>query len=278
MPQDFPIGVWYQPVSSFPKWQSRGINFLMGYESEGNTVSYSTWKAAAVAHGMKYIVQLKSQGSAAVPGPLSGADNSDPNLLAIILPDEPDGAGNLSPGQILDMYNAAKTMCPSKPVFTNWDGWKTQWRPFNDYRCYAIGSDWIGMDYYPFNRGEANATAPNLGMSMFASRLDFVKQAGGSAGGAKKYFAAIECSDQGMRVQGWMQDPANAINGQLRSAVSRGPTINEMSKQIALAVSKGYNGIFYFPDDIGNGFNGFDSTPTDVANAMTGINDYLRNL
>src|SRR3954469_24226582 len=53
----FIIGVWYQPIDSFAKWKARGINTLVGYESNGNTVSREQWTAAARKAGLSYIIK-----------------------------------------------------------------------------------------------------------------------------------------------------------------------------------------------------------------------------
>jgi hypothetical protein len=46
------IGVWYQPVSSFPKWKARGINTLVGVELEnGGQPGTPAQQAAFVPEG-----------------------------------------------------------------------------------------------------------------------------------------------------------------------------------------------------------------------------------
>lgn len=271
----FPIGVWYQPSSSFSKWVGRGINCLVGYESEGGTVSYASWKSNAVANGLKYIVQYKN-------GPLTSADNSDPNLMAVMLPDEPDGAGNLTPGQILDMSNSIRAMLPSKPIFLNLDGVKMQWRPFDDYRCYALAADIISMDMYPLNakgspsyiEGPIPSGNGTGGLSL-AERVDYMKKFGAAAGGSKQYWCAIESGDQNLKVQAWLHDPANQPQGEILAAAMRGPTVTELTREVSAAVKHGCNGFFYFPDRIGVNFENFDDTPTENASAMTALNTYL---
>src|SRR5947207_13324788 len=53
----FIIGVWYQPASSFQKWKDRGINTLIGYESEGNSVSRDAWMRSAREAGLFYVAK-----------------------------------------------------------------------------------------------------------------------------------------------------------------------------------------------------------------------------
>ena len=49
----FPIGVWTQPMSSFDKWKSRGINTLIEYQGDGATIEQ--WSQAARDREMYYI-------------------------------------------------------------------------------------------------------------------------------------------------------------------------------------------------------------------------------
>src|SRR5258706_10368328 len=46
----FPIGVWSQPLGTFDKWQSRGINTVINYEPYGGTNTIDQWSDAANAH------------------------------------------------------------------------------------------------------------------------------------------------------------------------------------------------------------------------------------
>ena len=181
----FIVGVWFQPTSSFAKWKARGINTLVGYESEGNTVTRQQWIAAAQAAGLSYMVSPDNDSIA--------QDTTDANLLAWTQRDEPDGAGNVSPQQILANYKAYKALAPDKNILVNFDGWKMQFRPDADYQMYCQGGDWLAFDYYIINRGEGPANIPKIG-----STLDHLKSV---SGGNKKYLAFIECSDQKLNFQ-----------------------------------------------------------------------------
>src|SRR4051794_1107851 len=142
----FLIGVWYQPASSFQKWKDRGINTLIGYEGEGGSVSREQWMAAARQAGLFYVVKPPTDAAELK------SEAADPHLLAYEQPDEPDGGGNLPPETIVANFKTWKQLAPDKPVLLNFDGWKTQWRPAEDYVEYCKGADWVALDYYILNR------------------------------------------------------------------------------------------------------------------------------
>jgi hypothetical protein len=262
MDTPFTIGIWYQPVDLFDLWASRGINTLFGYEP-GTGVAYADWKARAAATGMRYLTQWVGRDGGAV---LNAADDSDPNLLAVMLPDEPDGAGNLTPGQILDLSLQIRKVLPSKPIFLNIDGWKTQWRPAVDYIAYAAACDWMSLDYYPLNHDGDPAK-----IAFLADRVRFMQQI---AGGQKQLFCAIETSNQLLAEQPWTAaiDP---VRGRPLREFLRGPTAVEVTEQVATVTRQGLVGIFYFPDVIGTGWVSFDGTPPDIAATITVINRML---
>src|SRR5688500_12600677 len=56
----FPIGVWSQPMYTFDKWQSRGINTMFKFESYGNTNTIDQWSAAANQRGLYQIREPRS--------------------------------------------------------------------------------------------------------------------------------------------------------------------------------------------------------------------------
>jgi hypothetical protein len=255
----FIIGVWYQPTSSFAKWKSRGINTLVGYESEGNTVSRQQWTAAAQQAGLSYLMAPTSDA-----GEIQ-QDAADANLLAWTQRDEPDGAGNVSPAQIVANYKAYKALAPAKNVLVNFDGWKMQWRPDSDYQQYSQGGDWLAFDYYIINRGEGPANIPKIGTTL--DRLKAV------SGGGKKYLVFIECSNQKLNLQSWANNPDQS--GTPPGPRMRAPTAAEMNQEIQLAVQHGASGIVYFPDIIGNGWQGFDGITPDLEAAMKQTNAQL---
>src|SRR5258708_12181735 len=54
-PPSFIIGVFSQPVSSFPKWKARGINTLVSSQPEGGRVKKEDCEAAATAAGLFFM-------------------------------------------------------------------------------------------------------------------------------------------------------------------------------------------------------------------------------
>lgn len=249
----FIVGVWYQPVSSFPKWKARGINTLVGYEDEGGAVTLDQYKQAAAVNGLFLILQSSV---------CRTQDYADPSVLAIMAtPDEPDGVGNVAPADMATRYAATKLLT-AKPVFINFDGWKMQYRPPADYVAYCAAADWLGMDFYPVNRGTSGA------ITQIGDRLDDL----GLYGKGKPRIAFIETSDQDLRVQAWALDttwgPAPAVT-------MRGPTSAEVTSEVTLAVAHGATAIVYFADQIGMNFEGYDGTPADVAATITTLSDGL---
>jgi hypothetical protein len=253
----FLIGVWYQPMSNFAKWKSRGVNTLVGFASE-NTVARDTWMQAARKAGLFYIVKPTDD-----PADLK-SDLADPNLLAWEQPDEPDGGGGIPPAKIVENYKAWKA-AGDKPVLLNLDGWRTQYGKPEEYIEYCQGADWIAFDYYIINRGEGPDNIKKIG-----ERLDKLKE---WTGGKKRLFVFIECSDQNLRVTDWAATPD--ATGKPAGPRMRCPTADEMKKQIDVAVAHGASGIIYFPDVIGRGWESFDGTPPACDAAMKEVNRKL---
>jgi hypothetical protein len=257
------IGVWYQPSHSFDQWKARGINTLMGYESEGNTVAMPDWKLRARNAGLNYICQ---------PSDDLAADAADPNLIAwLLLPDEPDGAGNKKPEEMLAGYKALKAAAPNKPVLINFDGWQMKWKPESMYAEYLKACDWAAVDVYPFNGGQLQT------IDDYTKRIDELNRAGG---GGKRLLAFMECGDQNLKAQDWVQtvyltekgDLTNTKTDQPVAARMRAPTPAEMKQEIDALVAHGVTGIIYFPDKIGKGWEAFDNTTPELEAAMIKIN------
>lgn len=257
-PPKFLIGVWYQPASNFDKWKARGINTLVGCPLGAEGVSREQWMDAARKAGFFYIVKPTDD-----PEDLK-KDLVDPNLLAWEQPDEPDGAGDLPPEKIIANYKAWKA-AGDKPIFLNVDGWKTQYRPTADYLQYFQGADWIGFDYYVINRGEGPGNIARLG-----ERLDKIKL---WTGGKKKIYVFIESSDQDLKITDWAATPD--ATGKPIGTKMRGPTADEMKREIEVSVAHGAAGIIYFPDVIGKGWENFDGTTPECEAMMKDLNAKL---
>jgi hypothetical protein len=119
VPSDvFPIGVWTQPVSSFDKWKSRGVNTLIEYQGDGATIEQ--WSQAARDRDMYYIRR-----------PLSNpfTDVGDENLLAWALPDEPEITTKYSPETLQGWIDGWKQADPNRPIWVNFSGgWVLRWQ------------------------------------------------------------------------------------------------------------------------------------------------------
>src|SRR5215208_2204697 len=77
----FPIGVWSQPINTFDKWQSRGINTVINYEPYGGQDSIDAWSNAANAHNFYQVRQPRAN---------PANDLNETRLLAWMHADEPD--------------------------------------------------------------------------------------------------------------------------------------------------------------------------------------------
>lgn len=253
-----PIGAWYQPVSSFTKWKARGINTLIGYESQGNTVTKAQYLAAVKAAGLNVWLQW----SAATPD-----DLTNPIVTGIInTPDEPDGVGAKTPAQMQAQYVTIRAALVKAnrnlPVWIDFDGNKIPYNPASTYTAYAQGYDVAGEDVYPFNYAVVG------GISAITDRVHRLQQAGG-----KPVVAVLECSNQDINKQPWTAQ--NDSTGTPLGPKMRGLTAAEFTQEFNTAVAAGAVAIVYFPDQIGAGWEGYDGTPADVAAAMTTANATL---
>jgi hypothetical protein len=251
---DNTVAVWYQPVSSFQKWHDRGVTTLVGYESEGGSVSQDTWMAAAKKAGLNVILQSTA---------LRPQDRNDSNVIAIIVaPDEPDGAGNVSPGGIVDAVLAVRQVT-NKPVGVNFDGNQVPWKSVAVYAAYAAPVDFCCFDVYPFNFGCQTIASATTIIKADVAKL---KQAIGN----KPLYAFGECSNQDLGKQPWTQ--GNDASGTPLSPKMRGPTALETIQEWIVFKQAGVAGVWWFPDMIGLGWEGFDGTQPDTAGALTALN------
>lgn len=239
----FPIGVHGQPLSSFDKWKSRGVNTLFQYEGENNaqgvpTVSMKLWSDTAASKGLYYV---------RAPSANPADDLQEKYLIAWAQKDEPDLSNhNPNPATNIDIYQNWKAIAPSKPVWINFAGPSITVGGAN-YTQWDKAGDWIASDWYPINWARYN-------------NINFVGKATeklkADAGGVpKKYFSYIETS--------W-QKLAGSV---------RGPTKDEFRGEVWSAIIHGASGIIYFPQvvpdkTIGGSFS-YDGTPADVAAEMT---------
>lgn len=249
----FPIGVWYQPLSSFGKWGGRRVNTLWGYEGEGGTVTADAWCAGAVAGRFNYVLQDTAA---------TRAHWNDLNCIAISYPDEANATG---PGDVpippeqLQARRAADRQWTAKPILLNFDGWKLQWQSDDLVKAYCDTADWLALDYYVVNRGEGISAWPRV-----QAQIDRLKR----LAPGKPIIVFIECSDQNLRIQDWLHTPANQPQGEQQAALMRGPTAQEQTYELDQAFAAGC-GVVYFPDRIGKNWEAFDATPDANAAGMS---------
>jgi hypothetical protein len=238
--------VWFQPSSSDLKWKSRGIDTLLGYESEGGTVSVDAWCKTANDAGLNYILQT---------GAGTEAHWNDPRCIGIFLsPDEPNsGLGSKNrrtPGQWTDAALDARSKAPSKPIIGNIDGTQI-WMSDAVLAAYLAPLDVIVFDYHAFNRGEGQAGF--LKAQAFSARCQ--KLAPG-----KPVWYCVETSFQKLNLQDWLKNNPNC----------RAPTPAELAAEHKLGVAGG--GVVAFPDVLGVNWEAFDGTTDILAGALTVLN------
>jgi hypothetical protein len=249
----FPIGVWSQPLNTFDKWQSRGINTVINYEPYGGVDSIDAWSNAANAHGFYQIRQPRTN---------PAADLNESRLLAWLHADEPD-LHNTSPSLLAADYAKWKAVDPGKPVFVNFSGGEllNKWTPEATYQQYMQSANWIGNDMYPVT-GWGRPDWVDLSKTITDRKNEgmAVKKLSDLSGG-KPQWAFIETSNQKLS---WIPNP-------------RGVTPGEFRGQVWDAIINGAKGVAYFPQQIGSGFR-FDLTPADVVSEMTTQNARIQSL
>jgi hypothetical protein len=109
----FPLAVDFQHSSSFSKWVSRGMNTVIRVPFNIEPLdTVANWTAKANELGLKMIRE---------PANPYTLDNTQPNLLAIDLHDEPDLTLRDGAADLRRQYDALKAVNP-RPVFTNFAG------------------------------------------------------------------------------------------------------------------------------------------------------------
>lgn len=251
------VGVWYQPVSKMDQWKDVGINTLVGIEKEGGRYTQAYVRAQAAAKGLKYID---------VPSGNIAADEADPNLIAYLLPDEPDFRQQpLSAWQ--NPYTTLRSGGAKKPIFGNFSGQHvTAAYPYYDgkpsanwpgHRAFVPYADWLSSDWYPINSNKDRYwTAYGNEPTLVTRAMDLLKK----WSNGKPQLAFVEC--------GFMN----------KSSYSVSPTTDEMKKIVrAIWNHPSAIGYVFFPDrDAGNHGGGyysfsFDTTTPDMRTAMAEV-------
>src|SRR5258706_3695022 len=258
--QDFyPIGVFYQPAqavgtTSFAGWRGRGVNTLIGWEQQaGNPtpVSIDDYSTAAVNAGMYMIREPRAN---------PGDDVWQPNLLAWLQPDEPDGMG-IPAATLQANYDAWHTADPNRPIMVNFDGsrivgWQGKLTRAS-YTPYIRAADWVSQDVYPITGFNSPSQLRVVGqaVSTLTSYSAIPDPDPGIPAPPKPTFAFIETSNQRL------------FSNTFPEWVERGPRPAEFRAEVWDAVIHGARGIFYFPQSF-CAFQ-YDATPIDVAAEMT---------
>lgn len=255
----FPLGVFYQPANasgttSFAGWKARGINTLMGWETQSNTVSIDQYSAAAVAAGMYMIREPRAK---------VAADATQPNLLGLLQPDEPESKG-ITPAQIQANYNAWTAAAPNVPVVQNFEGGAViGWQggvSAATYAQYIQGANILAEDIYPVT----GWLLPNK-LNVVGQTVDQLRSYSADANGnTKPVMAFIETSNQ--RLFATSHPDWN----------ERGVTPAEFREETWDALIHGAKGIFYFSQSF-DAFR-YDATPIDVAAEMTKQNAVITTL
>jgi hypothetical protein len=242
----FVIGVWSQPTNSFDKWKARGINTVVGYESQGGTVSVENFSAAAVSRDL-YMIRH--------PNADPTKDKYQKNLLAWMQNDEPDYR-NTAPSVLQAEYATLKKVDPNKPVFVNFSGSSALWgyggKTEADYLAWMKGADWVSNDLYPITAHDRPSAldAPGLAVQRLAEWS-----------GGKREFSVIEASDQ--QLPGHPEYP--------------GVTADQFRSEVFNAVISGATGIIYFPQRIGGGFL-YDNMNASIEAEMKNVNARLERI
>src|SRR6266704_2116010 len=249
----FPIGVWSQPAYTFGKWQSRGINTVMNYESYGGQASIDVWSNAANAHGFYQIRQPRAN---------PADDLSETRLLAWMHADEPD-IHKTAPSVLQNEYNAWKAIDPNKPVLVNFSGGELLNHTTSNttYQQYMASSNIISNDFYPVTGWGRPDWIDNSKTITDRKTEGMAIKGYSDLSGGKPQWAFIETSAQKLS---WIP------NG-------RGVTPPEFRGEVWDAIINGAKGIAYFPQQIGGGFR-FDMTPADVVSELTTQNARIASL
>ena len=250
----FPIGVYWQPTSSFDTWKSRGVNTVVGFYDK--PADMEAFNQAAVSRGLWMIRNPRAN---------PADDKNQKNLLAWSQVDEPDING-VAVATLAANYAKWKAADPTRPVIANFSGQNAMYQldGLTDtlYKEYIKSADWVSNDVYPvtaWNHADwidkntkynPNDPSNNFGLPFTpGNSVDKLREL--SKG--KKQYAYIETSFQNLK------------SGPSKGA--RGATAAEVRGETWDAIIHGAKGIIYFPQSFGP--DKADATPADVAAEIT---------
>lgn len=256
----FPIGVFGQPAYAIEGWASIGCNTMLG-APQGEDLA--AWDQEAQRLGIAMI------------RPPVGAPSQDEgrtDVLAWLLPDEPDVEANNAPcgGNCVSLVESLSQQWrqadPNRKIFVNVAGpnvllsWACDYcngpgdeppvaecHPEND-QCYPRifdAADWLSHDLYPVT-GWLPSEELRDDITIVGDALDRIR-----GWSDKPLFVILEVSDQRLGFEG---------------TGVRGPTPDEYRAQVWHAIIHGAHGIFYFPQAF-NPFE-FENVESDVLDEM----------
>jgi hypothetical protein len=266
----FPIGVFGQPAYAMEGWADIGCNTMLSVP-QGESIE--AWDEEAQRLGMAMIRQ---------PLGAPSQDRGRTDLLAWLLPDEPDVEINNAPcgGNCVDLVESLSAQWrdadPTRKIFVNVAGpnvlleWSCDYCngpgdeppsaecfPNND-QCYPRifdAADWVSQDIYPVT-GWLPSEHMRDDVTVVGQTLDRIRD-----WTDKPLFAIVEVSDQRLGFEG---------------TGARGPTAHEYRAEVWHAIIHGARGIFYFPQ----AFNPFDfeAVAPDVLDEMIVQHDLIADL
>ena len=230
-PSFFPIAVWLQGSWHATELAGLGVNIYVG-NNAGTDPMMPSDLAILAGLGMYAIIGQDSVGLASI---------DDPTVVGWwMTPDEPDNAQPddggygppVEPSALVDVYDAYKAKDPTRPVWLGlgqgvaYDAWEGRGSDAPPESGYPAASDIVSFDIYPYNNcsGDSNemATCGQFWLNAFGvDRLH-------------------EWSDRGHAV--WSDFETTVISG------TTGPTPEETSSEVWLALIHSANGVLYFID------------------------------
>ena len=159
-PKSFVLGTWVPHASEIATWKSRGVDVMVGLDRsfQDGPGSGTNWYNSVVAAGAKMIIRRDNEGLDYL-----ASDMNDPNVLAHMLYDEPEGGGHKTPGELAAEIASIRAAGSTKPTFVNYLGNSMAFQygmapytntsgvtPYTnlDYLNVA-GLDWFSSDIYP---------------------------------------------------------------------------------------------------------------------------------
>jgi len=238
------FGNWYRRIVDMPGCVVMGVQFLIGYEDESQSVTREQWKAAARQLGLYYWLQAPPDEATFM------AEASDPFCIGWNQHDEPNDASPTLTDIGVMSANYLKWHATGKRVMANFDG-SQRWSGFDYAKAYGAPiADDYWFDYYVRNRD-----GPNANISMTVSEVITYHKSQGLPDHIKVGFF-LETDNQNLAEQGdW------AKNG-------CGPTAADIDEYFNWAKIAGISYVACFEDVIGKWFENYGETSQEIFAAI----------